>query len=241
MPYILLQECLEVVKKLKPKMCFCDSRTVSQIDRILYTLNMTSEIVSFGNDTATTTQFSKLFPFKEDTDFTPYHVEHPQMEVAFIIPTQGTCHDPKLVCLSHHNIFLQCVNFVDIMDNPTKVISFFPLSWITQTVLACASLEFGITRIMAPTFNERIACKMIHDFGIDSAVLGTELAIRLTGNVAVKDFNLACLKCVLVGVVNTSKEDLMQMRRALPSAKFLQAYVLTETGFVAAVASSNYR
>lgn len=174
----------------------------------------------------------------------------------------GTCDEPKLVCLSHHNIYLQCFNFMEMLENPSKVISFFPLSWITQTIIACSSLEFGVTRIMAPTFNERTACKMIHDFVIDVAVLGTVLALRLTGNVAVKvrlllhrlmslealhetmcmfkDFNLSCLKCAVVGVVNTSKNDLTQMRRGLPNVKFIQVYSLTETGLVAAVPAANY-
>ncbi|KAH1004200.1 hypothetical protein HUJ04_003989 [Dendroctonus ponderosae] len=234
------KECLELVKKAKPKMCFCDSRTVSQMDRILLSLNITSEVVSFGDEVSATTKFVKLFPFKEDTNFKPFFVENPSKEVAFIVPTQGTCDEPKLVCLSHHNIYLQCLNFMEMLENPSKVISFFPLSWITQTIIACSSLEFGVTRIMAPSFNERTACKMIHDFVIDVAVLGSVLALRLTGNVAVKDFNLSCLKCAVVGVVNTSKNDLMQMRRVLPNVKFIQVYSLTETGLVAAVPAANY-
>lgn len=70
-------------------MCFCDSRTVSQIDRILLTLNITSEVVSFGDEVSGTTKFVKLFPFKEDTNFKPFFVENPNKEVAFIVPTQG--------------------------------------------------------------------------------------------------------------------------------------------------------
>ncbi|KAL1518364.1 hypothetical protein ABEB36_001999 [Hypothenemus hampei] len=234
------KECLELVKKLKPKMCFCDSRTASQVDRILLNLNLTSEIVNFGDQVSGTTQFCKLFPFKEDQHFKPYYIEHPQKEVAFIIPTQGTCNDPKLVCLSHHNIYLQSLNYIQLFDKPSKVISFFPLSWMIQAVITCASLEYGVTIIMAPTFNERLACKMIHDFVIDVAVLGTELAMRITGNVAIKDFNLTCLKFVLLGVVNTSKEVIAYMRQALPNVKFLQIYSLTETGLVAAVPYSDY-
>ncbi|XP_050308652.1 luciferin 4-monooxygenase-like isoform X2 [Anthonomus grandis grandis] len=239
-PEFSFKECLEIMKKIKPKMCFCDSRTVSQIERILQTLKMTSEVVNFGNQIAGTTHFSKLFPFREDTNFQPYFIENVEKEVAFVMPTQGTTGEPKLVCVSHHNIFLQMFNLMEIFDNPSKVISFLPLSWITQTILACTSIEYGVTRIMTTCFNERGACKMIHDFVIDHAVLGTELALRLIENVAVKDYNLACLKCILVGVVNTSLEDMMLMRKTLPNVKFLQSYVVTEAGIISGVPASEY-
>ncbi|CAG9771783.1 unnamed protein product [Ceutorhynchus assimilis] len=234
------KECRELVKKLKPKMAFCDGRTVSQIDKVLTTLEITCEIVCFGNEMLGVTQFCKLFPLKEEPDFQPIFIDNPHKEVAFIVPTQGTCADPKLVCLSHHNIYFQCLHFMEICGDPTKVVSFFPLSWLTQTILACSSLEFGMTTIMATSFNERSACKMIHDFRIDCAILGTELALRLCGNVAVNDFNLDCLKCVLVGIVSTTKEDFAFMRQVLPKVKFLQIYSLTETGFITAVSSLNY-
>ncbi|XP_076263003.1 uncharacterized protein LOC143197994 [Rhynchophorus ferrugineus] len=235
-----LKDCLEIIKKLRPKMCFCDTRIVSQIERILDTISYGCEIVNFGSEVAGTTQFCKLISFKQEPEFKPIYIENPNKEVAFILSTLGTTGDPKLVCLSHHNIYTQCIKFVEIFENASKIISFFPLSWITQTVILCFSINFGITVIMASNFNERTACKMIHDFLIDVAIFGTELAMRFVGNVAIKDYNIKCLKYVLIGVVNTSKDDIAYMRKSLPDVKFLQLYTLTETGCISAVTPSNY-
>ncbi|XP_060519527.1 luciferin 4-monooxygenase-like isoform X2 [Cylas formicarius] len=234
------RECLELVRKLKPRMCFCDSRTVSQIERILATLNIVCDVVNFGNDHAGTIQFCKLFPYREPDWFKPVFIDRPENEVAFILPTQGTCAEPKLTCLSHHNVYTQTCLFMEIFDRPSKVISFFPLSWIVQTVLCCASFDYGVLRILPGSFNERSACKLIQDFVVDTAILGTDLTLKLIENVAIRDYNLDCLKCALVGVVSTTRSDLHHMRRLLPDVKLLQVYFTTETGFITAVSSANY-
>ncbi|KAJ8971160.1 hypothetical protein NQ314_000847 [Rhamnusium bicolor] len=191
-PEFSYKECLEIVKKLKPKMCFCDTRTISQMERIFLNLNFTSDMVHFGTENGGSIPFSKLFIHKEEDYFQPVFIENPRLSVAFILPTQGTCCDPKLICLSHHNIFVQTMIFLDIFNYPEKSLIFFPLSWILQTVLTCVSFEAQITRILPATFTERSVCKIIHDFAIGHAIFGTDYAIRIIGNVALKVTNL-CL------------------------------------------------
>lgn len=185
-PEFSYKECLELVKKLKPKMCFCDIRTLSQMERILPVISHSSDLVHFGQKIGTSVQFSKLFSHKENEYFQPTFLENPNISVAFIIPTQGTTGNPKLICLSHHNISVQTSIFLSIFNYPDKVISFFPLSWILQTVLTCASFEAGVMRVLPVSFTERTACKIIHDFEIGYAIFGTDYAMRLISNVAIK-------------------------------------------------------
>nr|XP_023020782.1 luciferin 4-monooxygenase-like isoform X1 [Leptinotarsa decemlineata] len=239
-PEISHKECLEIVKKLKPKMCFTDSRTISQIERIVNTLNYSTDIINFGQDNPGVSQFNKLLNHKEDERFRPTFVEDAWESVAFILPTQGTTDDPKLVCLSHHNIVVQTMIFQDIFEYPEKVLSFFPLSWLLQTTLVCVCFESPTIRILPGPFTERSACKIIQDFRIGHAIFGTDWAIRLVTNVAIKDFDMTCLKCVMVGTVNTTKYDIKTLKALLPHVKFLQNYCLTETGCVAATKFKNY-
>lgn len=185
-PEFSYKECLELVKKLKPKMCFCDIRTVSQMERILPALNYTADLVHFGEKVGASIQFSKLFSHKESEFFQPIFLENPSISVAFILPTQGTSGNPKLICLSHHNISVQTNILLNIFNYPDKVLSFFPLSWILQTVLTCTSFEAGVLRILPVAFTERTACKIIHDFEIGYAIFGTDFAMRLISNVAIK-------------------------------------------------------
>lgn len=106
--------------------------------------------------------------------------------VAFILPTQGTTGTPKLVCMSHHNIYIQTLIFIEIFDNPDKVLSFFPLSMLLQTILVCVTFETTTTLFLPGTFTERNACKFIFDFQISHAAFGTEFAIKVVHSFALK-------------------------------------------------------
>ncbi|KAJ8946770.1 hypothetical protein NQ318_018979 [Aromia moschata] len=179
-------ECLELLKKLKPKMCFCDTRPMNQVQTVLGQLKLNAPLIHFGveNDGI---PFQTLFIHKEDESFQPVSIENPKSSVAFILPTQGTTSTPKLVCLSHQNIYVQTNTLLDIFNYPERIVSSFPLSWILQTVLACASFEAGVVRILPPgSLTERNACKMIHDFEIGHAIFSTEYAKNLINNAGIK-------------------------------------------------------
>lgn len=130
--------------------------------------------------------FAKLFNHKEDEVFRPTFIEDTRNNVAFILPTQGTTGKPKLICLSHDNIYLQCSVFEEILEFPNRIISFFPLSWVLQTILTCVCLESSTTLIIPGSFTAKFACKIIHDFEIGYAILGTDYAMKLAESVAVK-------------------------------------------------------
>lgn len=56
----------------------------------------------------------------------------------------------------------------------------------------------------------------------------------------IKDYNIKCLKCVLVGIVDTSKYDIRTLKTKLPEVKFLPLYCMVETGCIAATRVKDY-
>ncbi|CAH2009781.1 unnamed protein product [Acanthoscelides obtectus] len=90
-PEFNYKEVLDLMKQLKPKLVFGDSRTIPQFDRIFQAINMNITTVNFNPEVTGTVQFRKLLlTQKEDENFTPSFVENAKTRVAFILPTQGT-------------------------------------------------------------------------------------------------------------------------------------------------------
>lgn len=183
-PFFDFKDACQLVKKLKPKLIFTDTRTSSQIERILITLNLNVPLINLGRSASSSNLVT--LGSMEDNNFKPVFIEDPRMSVAFIMPTQGTTGPPKLVCLSHHNIFIETLIVIDIFDNPDKVLSFFPISLLFQTILVCVTFESTTTIFYPGTFSERNACKFISDYQISHATFGTDYAIKVVHSFALK-------------------------------------------------------
>ncbi|RZC40024.1 4-coumarate--CoA ligase 1-like, partial [Asbolus verrucosus] len=240
-PNLHHKECIGLVKQLKPKICFCDLRTLKQIERVIMETGLNSKMVHFGDQQQYAISFRKLLMSKQHSDhFDPINIEQPRKRIAFILPTQGVTGPPKLVCLSHHFIYTQTLIFHQVMSSPEKLLSFYSLSWIMQVILMCLCFEVQIVRVLTGTFQERTTCKTIQDLKIDHVFLNTDLAIQLVEHVAVRDFNLSCLRCVFIGSLSTTFHDINKLVERLPKVRFTQLYCTTEVGAAVACSPIDY-
>lgn len=169
------------VLTLKPKMAFCDVRTSAQLEVIIRdsTETFPCTVVVFGEH-SDRLGFEKFQTQNPDPDFKAVAIKDPRRRIAFIVASQSTSGVPKLVCISHHAIRIQVSYYASkLLKGFEKVLSFFPLSWITQVALTCFCYESVIIKIIPGTFTERAACKLIHDLRIDVALLGSDFAIKI--------------------------------------------------------------
>lgn len=176
------QECLAFFESMKPKIIFCDLRVMGQIERALSELGKieSCQLVIFGNTPTEPKSFEHFLKNKADPDFQATTIKNPKERVAFILQTQGTCELPKLVCVSHQYIFEQTRAFLRMLNNPERIISFFPLSTLIQAVIMCLCFESPVTRVLPGTISERNACLMIHDLRIDHAFCTTDFALSIS-------------------------------------------------------------
>lgn len=179
-------ECRALFASVNPKMVFCDLRMSGQIERVLAEQRRTEECyeVVFGGGTAEPKSFENFFKSKPDPDFHATKIPKPKENVAFILHTQGTSEEAKLVCVSHQYIFEQTRAFLKILKKPERILSFFPLSNLTQVVMMCLSFEVPVTRILPGTITERNVCMMVHDLRIDHALFCTDFALRICSHPA---------------------------------------------------------
>ncbi|KAJ3663173.1 hypothetical protein Zmor_007479 [Zophobas morio] len=240
-PELQHKECVELIRQLRPKIFFCDLRTLKQMERVCAESEITAIMVHFGEQQQYAIPFRKLLMTRHYPEqFKPVSVDQPRKKVAFIMATQGTNGSPKLVCLSHHFIFCQVKVFLNVMELPEKIISYYPLSWVMQVVLMCLCFKAHVVRVLPGAFVERTACKLIHDLKVDHAFLNTDLALQLVEHVAVRDFNLSSLRCVFIGSLTTTSHDIKRLSHRLPKVKFTQMYCTTEVGIVVATPPEDY-
>lgn len=184
-PLFDFKDICQLMKKLKPKLIFSDTRMFGQVEKILINLSLNVQVINFGRG-GNGNNYFKFITYGDEDAFQPVYVEDSKKSVAFIMPTQGTTGPPKLVCLSHHNIYIQTLIFIDIFDNPDKILSFFPLSMLIQTILVCVTFESTTTLFLPGSFTERNACKFIFDYQITHATLGTNYAMKVVHSFALK-------------------------------------------------------
>lgn len=181
------EECMTFLTAFKPKIIFCDLRTVGQFERVQSELGRakSGELVVFGSTDAASS-FNNFLAHKPDSDFEATKIPNPKETVAFVVHTQGTSGVPKLVCTSHYSIFKQTQQYFGFLSNMKRMMSFFPLSNIIQAVLVCACFEAPVVRILPGEFSERSVCNAFHDLRIDHAFLTVDLAVKISNHPALQ-------------------------------------------------------
>ncbi|KAF2884760.1 hypothetical protein ILUMI_21414 [Ignelater luminosus] len=218
------------VLTLKPKMAFCDVRTSGQLEVIIRDSpeSFSCTIVVFGEH-FDRLGFEKFQIQKPDPDFKAVTIKDPRRRIAFIVASQSTSGFPRLVCISHHAMRIQVSYYASkLLKGFEKVLSFFPLSWITQVALTCFCYESAIIKIIPGIFSERAACKLIHDLRIDLALLGSDFATKIVRHPSFQDYDLSFLKLIYVGGTLTTALDITFLRKQFQDTKVLQCYGMTE-------------
>lgn len=179
-------ECLTIFASVKPKLVFCDLRVSGQIERVLSEQRRTEscKVVVFGNNATDAKSLGIFLKNKEDPHFRATNIPKPRENIAFILQTQGTNEEPKFVCVSHQYMFEQTRAFLRILTKPERILSFFPLSNLTQAVAMCFCFEVPVTRILPGSITERNICMVVHDLKIDHALFSTDFALSVCSHPA---------------------------------------------------------
>lgn len=175
-----------IMSILQPKMAFCGQRSARLYQRVFKEKNIKCLICRFGGDGKDFFEFEKCLDNRDDPNFVPAEIKELKRTAAFIITTHGTERDPKLVALSHYAILMRYVPLLKMCRQTEKLLTFFPLSYVTQVLVSCMCFDTQAKIIQAGQFTERGACKFIHDLRIEFVFLDGNFATKIVKNAPIQ-------------------------------------------------------
>lgn len=153
-------------------------------------------------------------------------------EIALLLYTSGTTGDPKGVMLSHNNLYSNAINTARSqgLDQREVYLLALPLNHSFGISAWLASLVYGMQVILLPRFDPMEVLIGIDKYKVRStAMVPTMLAFLLDAPDRNK-YDLKSLKRIVVGAAPLSLSLRERFERALPEARILEAYGLTEAG-----------
>ncbi|KAI4471446.1 long-chain-fatty-acid--coa ligase [Holotrichia oblita] len=225
---------------LQPKVAFCGQRSARLYQRVFKEKSIKCLIFRFGGDGKDFLEFAKCLDNKEDSNFVPTEIKEPKKTTAFIVATHGTEHDPQLVAISHYGILMRYIPMISMCTKAEKLLTFFPLSWMTQVLVCCMCFENQSKIIYAGQFTERSACKFIHDLRVEFVFLDGAFATKIVKNAPIQDFDLTCLKVIWIGGMHLSKTSFAKIAKTFRGVSVISSYSTIESGAIAMLTESVY-
>lgn len=219
------------VKLSEPKIVFANEQSVGAALEAAKIEVIETKVVVFG-DYPGTIPFAEILKDHSKSDIANFRctrVDNPQ-DTAAILYSSGTTGPPKGVQLSHFSLLNHLEVHEGLTLNGQTPLWFSSLYWITGTLLTLQSLVSGVQRIIAPKFEEEVACRIIEKYKVTWLLLSTSMANRFVKVGDYTKYDISSLTIIFTGGAILKREIQDQLKKALPHAAVLQAYGMTELG-----------
>jgi acyl-CoA synthetase (AMP-forming)/AMP-acid ligase II len=173
----------------------------------------------------------KSLDVRNDSD--PDPIYDPEAILALIY-TSGTTGRPKGVMITHANILANLDHFSYWMGYREGGVYLHaaPIFHIADFPAMFAAPAFGARQVTLPKFSPQGFCELVRRERVTHTVLVPTMMSLLTQMPEAKPYDLSSLGVLVYGGSPIAPELVRRTRKLLPSAKLLQSYGLSETGFL---------
>jgi len=172
-------------------------------------------------------------PLEVRNDSFPDVFYDPQAVLALIY-TSGTTGHPKGVMVTHANVLANVQNFNFWMRYTAAGVYLHaaPIFHIADFPCMFAAPTFGACQVTIPKFDPRGFCEAVDRERVSHTVLVPTMINLLTQFPEVKKYDLSSLQVLAYGGSPMAPDLIRRTRELLPQVKLVQAYGLSESGFL---------
>ena len=172
-------------------------------------------------------------PLEVRNDSFPDVFYDPQAVLALIY-TSGTTGHPKGVMVTHANVLANVQNFNFWMRYTAAGVYLHaaPIFHIADFPCMFAAPAFGACQVTIPKFDPRGFCEAVDRERVSHTVLVPTMINLLTQFPEVKKYDLSSLQVLAYGGSPMAPDLIRRTRELLPQVKLVQAYGLSESGFL---------
>ncbi|CAH2093711.1 unnamed protein product [Euphydryas editha] len=241
-----VNELRDSLKITAPKVIFCENSNVKTVQKALNLLNMSSQVITFGEKNEHIMSFTEFLEKHADDlnidKFKPAEFD-PEVTKGLLTSTSGTTGLPKYAALTHANIihgfptFIVCNTKFPSPFDMTLVVS--PIQWISALLQIVLSPILRYTRIQTSSLvTPDHVFTLINKYKPEHTIMSPTFLTTLFKSNEINKCNFNSFKYILIGGSAVSKEVLNKVKNLTPNACTQIGYGLTEAS--ALVANSVY-